>query len=158
MTLFQCPRCQKNFSRRSSLRNHIKIHDTSTGRYLQNANIERHLREIDEIEEERNYMVIINDLIEEQAVNLGRMNVEIHARRETIVDIDDAGVIDMGDARRESVVGMDDARRECGVETDDARRECGVETDDARRERDEERRENVAIDEASQREIHQEIF
>src|SRR5579862_3736599 len=142
MTLFQCPRCQKNFSRRSSLRNHIKIHDTSTGRYLQNANIERHLREIDEIEEERNYMVIINDLIEEQAVNLGRMNVEIHVRRETIVNIDDAGVIDIGDARRESVVGMDDARRECGVETDDARRE-----------RDEERRENVAIDEASQREI-----
>ena len=102
MTLFQCPRCQKKISCRSSLRNHIKIHDTSMGRYLQNANIERHLREIDKIEEEKNDMVIINDLVEEQAVNLEsileEMNVEIHARRETVVNIDDASVVGMGDA------------------------------------------------------------
>lgn len=50
----QCSCCPKTFSRRSSLRNHIKIHDTDVGKHLRETSIERCLREI---EEERNNLV-----------------------------------------------------------------------------------------------------
>jgi hypothetical protein len=107
---FQCPHCEQNFSRRSSLRNHIKIHDTSVGRHL----IERRLQEIEEQQQQL-----------ENQFNL------INVRRETNVEMDaeDEGITNVG---RETNVetGVDVRHVEMDVEDEEimnVERETNVE-------------------------------
>jgi uncharacterized Zn-finger protein len=46
---FKCPHCSRDFSHRTALRNHIKIHGSAIDNYLQ------------EIENERNNIIIQNE-------------------------------------------------------------------------------------------------
>jgi hypothetical protein len=76
---FQCSSCPKTFSRRSSLRNHRKIHDTKLEKCMRETSTERYLREIDE--EKRNNSVVLNEpnkQLENQFNLESILNEEIH--------------------------------------------------------------------------------
>jgi uncharacterized Zn-finger protein len=61
---FQCPHCSRDFSRRASLRNHMRTHENVIERYLQ------------EIEEERNNPVIIDEEQHDNILEETRFDLE----------------------------------------------------------------------------------
>jgi hypothetical protein len=152
----KCPHCPKSFSRRASLRNHIKIHDTSVGKHLQETGIEKYLREI---EEEGNNVNVLEDP-EERPKRLSQSTLEemdeeiMDAEKKTDKETDTRIEMDV-DINVERETDVIDVEKEVGLEIN-IRREMDVDIEiekeayegvDARREMDDETEDESKIDE-----------